>query len=50
MDPSVCITAFEEIAEFSEFIWVFPKWNRTFAEFSEFTETDKSLKHELGSI
>ena len=28
----------------------FPKWSRTFAEFSEFRETDKSLKHELGSI
>ena len=29
---------------------VFPKWSRTFAEFSEFRESDKSLKHELGSI
>ena len=29
---------------------VFPKWSRTFAEFSEFRETDKLLKHELGSI
>ena len=29
---------------------VFPKWSRTPAEFSEFRETDKSLKHELGSI
>ena len=29
---------------------VFPKWSRTFAEFSEFRETDKSPKHELGSI
>ena len=27
---------------------VFPKWSRTFAEFSEFRETDKSLKHEFG--
>ena len=26
---------------------VFPKWNRTFMEFSE---SDKSLKHEFGSI
>ena len=26
---------------------VFPKWSRTFAEFSDFRETDKSLKHEL---
>ena len=26
---------------------VFPKWSRTFIEFRE---TDKSLKHELGSI
>ena len=29
---------------------VFPKWSRTFTEFSEFRETDKSPKHELGSI
>ena len=29
---------------------VFLKWSRTFAEFSEFRETDKSLKHELGWI
>ena len=29
---------------------VFPKWSRTFAEFTEFRETDKSLKHELGLI
>ena len=32
---------------------VFPKWSRTFiefGEFSEFRETDKSLKHELGSV
>ena len=32
---------------------VFPKWSRTFIEFSdfsEFREFDKSLKHELGSI
>ena len=28
----------------------FPKWSRTFIEFSEFRESDKSLKHELGSI
>ena len=35
------------------FIGVIPKWSRTFIEsidFSEFTESDKSLKHELGSI
>ena len=31
-------------------IGVFPKWSRAFAGFSEFRETDKSLKHELGSI
>ena len=31
-------------------IGVFPKWNRTFGEFREFRESDKSLKHELGSI
>ena len=29
---------------------VFPKWSRTFTEFSEFRETDKSLMHGLGSI
>ena len=31
----------------------FPKWSRTFIEFSEFSkfrESDKSLMHELGSI
>ena len=34
-------------------IWVFPNWSRTFIEFndfSEFRESDKSLKHKLGSI
>ena len=40
----------------SEITWnngVFPKWSRTFIEFSdfsEFRESDKSLKHELDSI
>ena len=29
---------------------VFPKWSKTFIEFSEFTESDKSLKHKLGSV
>ena len=29
---------------------VFPKWSRTFTKFTKFRETDKSLKHELGSI
>ena len=29
-------------------VGVFPKWSRNFIEFSEFRETDKSLKHELG--
>ena len=36
-----------------EFNKVFPKWSRAFiesSEFSEFWESDKSLKHELGSI
>ena len=33
-----------------EYIGVFPKWIRTFIEFSEFRESDKSLKYELGSI
>ena len=28
----------------------FPKWSRTFIEFSEFRESEKSLKHKLGSI
>ena len=28
----------------------FPKWSRTFIEFIELSEFDKSLKHELGSI
>ena len=31
-------------------IGVFPKWSRTFIEFSEFRESHKSLKHQLGSI
>ena len=32
-------------------IGVFPKWSRTFFEFSELSklkESDKSLKHEIG--
>ena len=29
---------------------VFPKCSRTFVEFTEFRESDKSLKHELASI
>ena len=32
------------------FIGVFSKWSRTFIEFSEFRESEESLKHELGSI
>ena len=31
-------------------IGVFPKWSTTFTEFSEFRESDKPLKHEMGSI
>ena len=31
-------------------IGVFFKWSRTFAEFSEFRESEESLKHELGSV
>ena len=34
-------------------IGVFPKWSRTFidfSEFNEFRESDESLKHELGSV
>ena len=27
---------------------VFPKWSRTFSEFSELRESGKSFKHELG--
>ena len=29
---------------------VFPKWSRTFSEFSKSRESNKSLKHELSSI
>ena len=29
---------------------VFPKWGRTFTEINEFRESEKSLKHELGSV
>ena len=29
---------------------VYPRWIRTFIEFTEFSESDKSLKHELGLI
>ena len=29
---------------------VFPKWSRTFIEFGEFRESDKSLKHELNIL
>ena len=29
---------------------VYPKWSRTFIEFSKFRESDKSLKNELGLI
>ena len=53
MDPSLCIIAFVELAEFSEFIGASPKCSRTFIEFSDFRkfrEFEKSLKHELGSI
>ena len=31
-------------------IGVFSKWNRTFIEFREFRESEKSLRHELGSV
>ena len=37
----------------NQIIGVFPKWNRSFIEFSEFSEfreSDKPLKHELGSV
>ena len=30
--------------------WVFPKWSVTCTEFTEFRETDKSRKHELGLV
>ena len=29
---------------------VFSKWRGTFIEFSEFRESEESLKHELGSV
>ena len=29
---------------------IFPEWRQLFVEFSEFTESDKSLKDELGSV
>ena len=29
---------------------VFSKWSRTFIEFREFRESEKSLRHELGSV
>ena len=29
---------------------VFPKWSRTFSEFSKFRESDELLKHKLGSV
>ena len=31
-------------------IGVFSEWSKSFIEFSEFRESDTSLKHELGSI
>ena len=43
---SVLFLIFEDIE-------VFPKWGRTFIDFSNFSEFrkfDKSLKHELGAI
>ena len=35
---------------YSQHSGVFSKWSRTFSEFSEFRESEESLKHELGSI
>ena len=32
------------------FIGVFSKWSRTFIEFREFKESEKSLRHELHSV
>ena len=32
------------------YFWTFSEMSRTFTEFSEFRESDKSLEHELGSI
>ena len=29
---------------------VFSKWSKTFSEFREFRESEKSLRHELGSV
>ena len=40
--------------QFSENKWpnngVFPKWSRTHIEFSDFRESDKTMKHKLSSI
>ena len=36
--------------ECTKHIGVFLKWSRTFIEFRELRESDKSLKHELDSI
>ena len=35
---------------FIQYIGVFSKWSRTFIEFSEFRESEKSMRHELGSV
>ena len=34
----------------SEIIGVFSKWSGTFIDFSEFRESEESLKHEFGSV
>ena len=44
------ITVFVKRAMTQPFIGVFSKWSRTFAEFSEFWESEKSLRHEFGSV
>ena len=35
---------------FKRNIGVFSKWSGTFIEFSEFRESEESLKHELGLV
>ena len=48
-DSSLTIQCVKAIHGFQFVQWGFPKWGRTFMEFTEFRESDKSLKHELGS-
>ena len=47
LDPHLVDYVFDEC---NKHIGVFLKWSRTFIEFRELRESDKSLKHELDSI